>query len=56
MARKTSKFMIGLFVTVGVLIGLAAIIWLGASDYLKRDRSMSPISTNRSRAFKLTRR
>ena len=36
MARKTSKFMIGLFVTFGVLIGLAAIIWLGASDYFKK--------------------
>lgn len=36
MARKTSKFMIGLFVTFGVLIGLAAIIWLGASDYFEK--------------------
>jgi len=36
MARKTSKFTIGLFVTVGVFIGLIAIVWLGASKYLEK--------------------
>jgi phospholipid/cholesterol/gamma-HCH transport system substrate-binding protein len=36
MARKTSKFMIGLFVIIGVLIGLIAIVWLGASKYLEK--------------------
>lgn len=36
MARKTSKFMIGLFVTIGVLIGLIAVVWLGASKYLEK--------------------
>ncbi len=36
MARKTSKFMIGLFVTVGVLIGLVAVVWLGASKYFEK--------------------
>ena len=36
MARKTSKFMIGLFMTVGVLIGLIAVIWLGASDFFEK--------------------
>jgi phospholipid/cholesterol/gamma-HCH transport system substrate-binding protein len=36
MARKTSKFMIGLFVIIGVLIGLIAIVWLGASKYFEK--------------------
>jgi phospholipid/cholesterol/gamma-HCH transport system substrate-binding protein len=36
MARKTSKFMIGLFVTVGILIGMVAIVWLGASKYFEK--------------------
>jgi len=36
MPRKTSKFMVGLFVTVGVFIGLVAIIWLGASNYFEK--------------------
>jgi phospholipid/cholesterol/gamma-HCH transport system substrate-binding protein len=36
MARKTSKFMIGLFVTVGVVIGMIAIVWLGASKYFEK--------------------
>jgi len=36
MARKTSKFMIGLFVIIGVSIGLIAIIWLGASKYFEK--------------------
>jgi phospholipid/cholesterol/gamma-HCH transport system substrate-binding protein len=36
MARKASKFMIGLFVTVGVSIGLIAIIWIGAFKYFEK--------------------
>jgi phospholipid/cholesterol/gamma-HCH transport system substrate-binding protein len=36
MARKTSKFMIGLFVTVGLVIGMIAIVWLGASKYFEK--------------------
>jgi phospholipid/cholesterol/gamma-HCH transport system substrate-binding protein len=36
MARKTSKFMIGLFVIIGVSIGLIAIIWLGAYKYFEK--------------------
>jgi len=36
MAKKTSQFMIGLFVIIGVLIGLIAIIWLGASKYFEK--------------------
>jgi phospholipid/cholesterol/gamma-HCH transport system substrate-binding protein len=36
MARKTSKFMIGLFVTVGSLIGVVLIVWLGASKYFEK--------------------
>ncbi|MCX5820554.1 MAG: MlaD family protein [Deltaproteobacteria bacterium] len=35
MARRNSNFMIGLFVTAGVAIGLAAIVWLGASKYFE---------------------
>ncbi|MCD6486370.1 MAG: MCE family protein [Syntrophobacterales bacterium] len=33
MHRKTSKLMIGLFVTVGILIGAGAIVWVSASKY-----------------------
>lgn len=33
MARKTSNFMIGLFVTAGILIGAGAIVWVSASKY-----------------------
>jgi phospholipid/cholesterol/gamma-HCH transport system substrate-binding protein len=36
MARKASKFMIGLFVTVGVSIGLIAVIWIGAFKYFEK--------------------
>jgi phospholipid/cholesterol/gamma-HCH transport system substrate-binding protein len=35
MAREKSRFMIGLFVTIGVLIGAAAVVWLGASKYFE---------------------
>jgi len=35
-AEKTSKFVVGLFVTIGVLIGASAIVWLGASKYFQR--------------------
>jgi phospholipid/cholesterol/gamma-HCH transport system substrate-binding protein len=33
MARKTSKFVVGLFVIVGSLITAVAIIWIGATQY-----------------------
>jgi phospholipid/cholesterol/gamma-HCH transport system substrate-binding protein len=36
MARKTSKFMVGLFTTIGVVIGVIAIIWVGASHYFEK--------------------
>jgi phospholipid/cholesterol/gamma-HCH transport system substrate-binding protein len=36
MARKTSKFMIGLFVSIGILIGMVAVVWLGASKYFEK--------------------
>ena len=36
MARKTSKFMVGLFTTLGVVIGVMAIIWVGASKYFEK--------------------
>lgn len=36
MARKTSKFMVGLFTTLGVILGVIAIIWIGASNYFEK--------------------
>jgi phospholipid/cholesterol/gamma-HCH transport system substrate-binding protein len=39
MARKTSKFMIGLFVTIGILIGMVAVVWLGASKYFEKGKT-----------------
>ncbi|MDQ5986009.1 MAG: MCE family protein [Syntrophus sp. SKADARSKE-3] len=36
MARKTSKFALGLFVTIGVLIGVSFVIWIGASKYFEK--------------------
>lgn len=35
MAGKQSKFMIGIFVTMGLILMIAAIIWLGASKYFQ---------------------
>lgn len=36
MARRNANFMIGLFVTTGVVLGVAAIVWVGASQYFER--------------------
>ena len=36
MAGKTSKFMVGLFVTLGVIITVVAIIWVGATKYFEK--------------------
>jgi phospholipid/cholesterol/gamma-HCH transport system substrate-binding protein len=36
MARKASRFMIGLFVTIGASIGLIAVIWIGAFKYFEK--------------------
>jgi phospholipid/cholesterol/gamma-HCH transport system substrate-binding protein len=36
MAGKTSKFMVGLFVTLGVIITVGAIIWVGATKYFEK--------------------
>jgi phospholipid/cholesterol/gamma-HCH transport system substrate-binding protein len=33
MARKASRFKVGLFVIVGLAMGLAALVYLGASSY-----------------------
>jgi phospholipid/cholesterol/gamma-HCH transport system substrate-binding protein len=38
MARKTSNFLIGLFVVMGVFIGAALIVWLSASKYFQKGR------------------
>lgn len=36
MARKTSKFMIGIFVTAGMVLAVVTIVWLGASKYFQK--------------------
>jgi len=36
MSGKTSRFFIGLFVMVGVLIGVTGIVWIGASKYFQK--------------------
>ena len=36
MAKRQSRFMVGLFVMMGVLIGVAVIIWLGAAKYFQK--------------------
>jgi phospholipid/cholesterol/gamma-HCH transport system substrate-binding protein len=36
MAGKTSKFMVGLFVTLGLIITVVAIIWVGATKYFEK--------------------
>jgi phospholipid/cholesterol/gamma-HCH transport system substrate-binding protein len=36
MASKTSKFVIGIFVTAGLILTVVVIIWLGASTYFQK--------------------
>jgi phospholipid/cholesterol/gamma-HCH transport system substrate-binding protein len=36
MARKASKFAIGIFVTAGMILAVVAIVWLGASTYFQK--------------------
>ena len=36
MAKRQSRYMVGLFVITGVLIGVAAIVWLGAANYFQK--------------------
>jgi phospholipid/cholesterol/gamma-HCH transport system substrate-binding protein len=36
MAGKTSKFMVGLFVSLGMILAVVAIIWVGASKYFEK--------------------
>ncbi len=36
MAQKRAYFLVGLFVTVGILMAAAAIIWLGATKYFQK--------------------
>ena len=36
MAGKTSKFMVGLFVSLGIIIIVVAIIWVGATKYFEK--------------------
>ncbi len=36
MARKSSKFMVGLFTTVGIVMIVVAIIWVGATKYFEK--------------------
>jgi len=41
MPSVRTQFTVGLFVTAGILIGIVAFIWLGASRYLERGRLYS---------------
>ena len=36
MARRVSTFAIGLFVTIGIIVGVSAIVWIGATQYFER--------------------
>jgi len=36
MAKKTTNFMIGLFVILGFVLGVVAIIWVGATSYFQK--------------------
>ncbi len=36
MAQNRTYFLTGLFVTIGVMLGVAAVIWLGASKYFQK--------------------
>ncbi|RJR42073.1 MAG: MCE family protein [Deltaproteobacteria bacterium] len=36
MAKKTSKFLVGLFVSLGIIIGVVVIIWVGAGKYFEK--------------------
>jgi phospholipid/cholesterol/gamma-HCH transport system substrate-binding protein len=38
MAGKTSKFMVGLFVTLGVVLIVVGIIWVGATKYFEKGK------------------
>jgi len=38
MAGKTHKFMVGLFVTLGVILIVAGIIWVGATKYFEKGK------------------
>jgi phospholipid/cholesterol/gamma-HCH transport system substrate-binding protein len=40
MAEKPSKFMIGFFVTAGIVLAVATIVWLGASNYFQKGALM----------------
>ncbi len=39
MARKTSKFLVGLFTTMGIILGVIAIIWVGATKYFEKGKT-----------------
>ena len=36
MVRQVSSRALGLFVTLGIIIGVAVIIWIGASKYFEK--------------------
>ena len=38
MAGKTPKFMVGLFVTLGIILIVVAIIWVGATKYFEKGK------------------
>jgi len=51
MAAKTSKFMIGIFATIGVVLAVVTMVWLGASKYFQKGTILSPILMNPCRVF-----
>src|SRR5512133_3811178 len=36
MARQTRSFWVGIFVLAGLVIGIGGVLWLGASNWLKK--------------------
>jgi len=36
MARQSTNLIIGLFVIIGVLLGVVAVIWVGATSYFQK--------------------
>jgi len=41
MGKKYSRFLIGLFVTLGIILGLVIVVWLGAARYFEKGEMYS---------------
>ena len=55
MVRHVSSRALGLFVTVGVILGVVAIIWVGASKYFEKGDRFVTYFNEASRASSRTR-